>query len=165
MKIYFIRRLRFAFLMLCASTASAEGTEWEGAVWGHIYQYIGTYNYVAILEDDAVSNRLNIMLGDDVVLLTDRLNARAPIGFSGACLILRGNVPHMGGIENAYMNVCPYSGSIDVVITTGTRIDIYTGKSSFQHLDGMLRAWIGQYQVDGHFGSTPEGIHFEQIPR
>ncbi len=148
--------------MLLASTASGQDIDQKQGKWGHLSEYIGTYNYEAVLSDEEVSAKLSSILGGELERFQKNLSVHGPIGFSGRCLILTGNAPHRGFDENAYLNICLSRGSVDIVLTGDGAIQVYSEKSRFQHLDWMLRSWITRYQSEDHFTSIPIRTSFIQ---
>ena len=150
------------FLLVLASTAGAQDIDRKQGEWGHLAKYIGTYNYDAVLSDDEVSEKLTSILGDDLERLKRNLSVHGPIGFNGSCLILTGNAPHSGFVENAYLNICLSRETVDIVLTDEDAIQIYSEKSLFGHLDWMLRSWIFRFQSEKHFTSMPVDISLIQ---
>ena len=149
-------------LILLASAAGGQNIDRKQGEWGHLAEYIGTYNYEAVLGDDEVSEKLTSMLGNDLERLQRNLTVHGVIGFNGSCLTLTGNAPRRGFDENAYLNVCLSRGSVDVVLTGDGVIQIYSEKSQFRHLDWILRSWVFSFQSDDHFASIPVGTIFIQ---
>lgn len=151
-----------AALFLLSTTAMADDEiNWTQGAWGHLSQYIGTYNYAAVLGDPAVAQALSARLGNDLPRLSSQLQTAAPIGFVDDCLVLSGNADHKAFQNSAYVHVCIYNGHVDVVLTDGPKIKVYSEYSIYMHLSRALRAWIGQYQASDHFVTLPNGVSLQ----
>ncbi len=138
-----------------------EEINWTQGTWGHLSQYIGTYNYGAVLGDQAVAQALSERLGSNLPRLSGQLQTVAPIGFTDDCLVLTGSADHKRFLNAAYVNVCIYRGSVDVVLTDGPEVQVFSANTQYRHLSSALRSWIGHYKATDHLNTLPDGVSLQ----
>lgn len=140
--------LTAAFLLsFGAATLHAEDKEapidWKkGGKWSALTQYIGTYDYDAVLGDTNVKTELDAMLKDRNINMGDEFAVSSPIGFENDCMILKGNRRHAGDTNNAYMEVCVGGGHINVAVRDHDKITIFTGAPDYKYMSEGLRSWV-----------------------
>lgn len=144
--------------------AVGQTTDWKEGTLGYLSHYIGTDDYESVLQDETVSFELERLLGRDLYLLHERLNAHPPVGFSGTCLALIGNAIRRGGDKMAYLSVCPRDGKIEVALGSGGHVDVYASTNTYHHLNAGLRQWISHYQTIASRG-TEAPSHVTLISR
>ena len=147
-------------LMVFASTVHSgsgqDTVDWRSGKLAHLYQYIGTYEYDAVFDDLAVRRSMKALLGENISLFLRNIQARAPIGFEGSGLVLKGLKPHEGDKETAILIVEPYDGEIHAAIMSEGKIAVYSKALKYEHLPIAIRQWV-QWQVNHHlFMSEPK---------
>ena len=76
-------------------------------------------------EDPAVQARLQRLPASVRAHLKRKLDAQGPVDLVSCHLVLSGNADHMGGEENAILDVNLYSGAVTVAILSRGQITIY----------------------------------------
>ena len=86
--------LAAALAVAVAAPASAQDVDFKRGVLEHLVQYIGTYNFEAVLRDPAVASRIDAHLGAQAADLPDLLRIHGPIDFIEGNLVLDGRAPY-----------------------------------------------------------------------
>jgi len=74
------------------------------------------------------------------------LDVSGPVDLIDCHLVLSGNAPHMGGEEDAIIDVDLYSGAVTVAVHGRGRTDVYLGAGVAAHLPGDA------------YGAVPEAV-------
>ncbi len=140
----------------------AEDIDWKKGAWGDLSQYIGTYNYDAVLKDARVVDALDTLMGKEKRgNLDSSLAVQAPIGFADDCLLLSGN--SSGGGNEAFIAVCLYKGVVHAALETGSTVTLYTQAEKYEYLPGPLQMWV-YLQKNPDAAKLPDGVDFVLVP-
>lgn len=167
---YRVLLLSALLIGLCAATASplhAQGgndTDWKQGKWGHLSQYIGTYQLEAVLTDPEVSAMIDKILDEDQKkIFMANMDVTAPIGFESDCLVITGNAQKEGNAERAYLNVCLYAGKINIGIYTDSAVTIYSSEKTYAYLPLSLRVWAYMTTSPNGFEIKPTYVQMVNI--
>lgn len=140
----------------------ANEIDWKVGAWGDLSQYIGTYQYDAVLKDKRVAAALEALLGKETRNGLDaRLFVQAPIGFTDDCLLLSGSA--QGGDNETFIAVCLYKGVVHAALETGNMIMLYTKAEKYEYLPGPLQMWV-YLQKNPDAATLPDGVDFMLVP-
>jgi hypothetical protein len=109
---------------------------------GYLSQYIGTYHYERVLNDEQMSDVLAELMGDAVTHLRRNMLVKSPIGMDGGYLVLRGLAAHKGGEEEALALVDMYNNKLHVVIYSKPQLYLYSDAAKWHHLPNAIRDYI-----------------------
>ncbi len=116
-----------------------------------LVSYAGTYagdTPTALDADPVVSSRLQHLSASVRAELKRDLEVRGAVDLIQCHLALSGNAPHMGGEQNAILDVNLYSGAVTVALLDQGRIRIFldedpTAASGYQAVPYAVRLWAG----------------------
>jgi hypothetical protein len=139
----FLRLVAFS----CAATwvalaGPAQATDWKQGKLGHLSQHIGTYDYGAILGDPAVRSALQDLAGSDVENIVINLDVASSIAFIDGHLVLRGNAPHQGGLEEALVMVNVYNGQVRAALLHDNRMTLFAADTEYEYVPRELRDFL-----------------------
>lgn len=153
-----------AALAIFAGTAQAQDEkpiDWKkGGKWSHLAQYIGTYDYAAVLKDKGVKNELDTILKGQEVDLGKEMEVSAPIGFENDCLILKGNQYHKGNEHRSYLEVCLSEGNLNLAVLNKNTITVYSRANDYQYLTDGMRGWIYFQNHSTDLYTKPDNLQF-----
>lgn len=129
-----------ATLMALPSMALA-GPRCSGEL-SRLMTYAGSYEADQLLDDPQVSTALKALLGPELEHLKRNLDVHGPVGLRGCELVLEGNAPHAGGLENGIVSVSIYDGTVSAGILSGGRITIYQNDSDYAAVPIGIKDWI-----------------------
>jgi len=155
-----------ALLICClAAPAGGEEADWKKGKLAHLAPYIGTYRYDAILADPAVAAALDAFTGTDAARIRINLQVAAPIGFAGADLVMAGNAPHRGGLDEAIVLVRIFDGSVRAALLHEGRMTLYAPDTDFAYLPEPLRTFVRTRLDRSVDAQVPPGVIWIRQPR
>ena len=78
--------------------------------------YIGKYPREMFKNEPAIMKRLKVLLRKDYELLELNMNVQGPIQLEEGVLVMEGNAPHAGGVEDAYLAITLSDGKLHCAI-------------------------------------------------
>ena len=79
-------------------------------------KYVGKYPREMFENEPAIMKRLKVLLGKDYDLLELNMNVQGPIQLKEGVLVMEGNAPHAGGVEDAYLAITLADGKLHCAI-------------------------------------------------
>jgi len=70
-----------------------------------LQKYVGKYPREMFKNEPAIMRRLKVLLGKNYDLLELNINVQSPIQLEEGVLVMEGNAPHAGGVEDAYLAI------------------------------------------------------------
>lgn len=133
--------------VLCAAvwltvSGAAQATDWKQGKLGHLSQHIGTYNYEAILGDPAVQSALRDLAGPEVENIVINLDVASSVAFIDGILVLRGNAPHQGGLEEALVMIKVYDGQVRAALLHDNRMTLFAADTEYEYVPRELRDFV-----------------------
>jgi hypothetical protein len=122
--------------------AKPDSTDWKKGEWGDLSQYIGTYQYDAVMKDKRVAKVIGNLIKDSKIDLASYFETKTPIGFEDDCLILQGNATNRADIQSGIMTVCLYKGTIHIATQLEDKITVYSPYTNYAYLSERMRIWI-----------------------
>jgi hypothetical protein len=88
------------------------------------------------------------------------LEVHGPVDLVSCHLALSGNVAHMGGLENAILDVNLYSGAVTVALLSQDKITVYLGEdptagSGYNAVPASVRWWVAAAATGFHAVDHP----------
>jgi len=121
----------------------------------HLKEYIGTYEDAKIYTDKFVSKKLNKLLGNELEHLKRNLSVRGPIDFIDGELVITGNAPHLGTIEDAILSINIYNGKISAAIHSNETITVYTEENNYQYIPISIKDYLAVWKTNMKFRFEP----------
>ncbi len=143
-----LRKLVLTAVMALAFTGAANAQEegpidWKkGGKWSSLAEYIGTYNYDAVLKNKDLKAQLDKQTKGVDINLGDEFEVTAPIGFENDCLILQGSRVHKGDTNRSYLEACLFQGTVNLAVFDHGKITVYTAFKDYKYLSQGMRSWI-----------------------
>lgn len=156
------RRIAPLIALLCAAVwvalaGTAQATDWKQGKLGHLSAHIGTYNYDAILGDPAVRSALQDLAGPDVETIVINLDVASSVAFIDGFLILRGNAPHQGGLEEAFVMIKVFDGQVRAALLHDSRMTLFAADTEYEYVPRELRDFV-QPRTDFTRPVPPPGL-------
>ncbi|MEX1035725.1 MAG: hypothetical protein WDZ54_07190 [Sneathiella sp.] len=137
-----LRSALLAAALLVTPFAQAAEIDWKQGKLGHLATHIGTYRYEKVLEDPAVANALDDLVGEAAAVLRANLEVAAPIDFSGGNLVLTGLAAHQGGAEEAMILIRLYDGTVRAALLHDGRMTLYARDARYSYVPKILRDFL-----------------------
>lgn len=161
------RPLLLAAAMLATFTFSAqaqdkaeEKIDLKKGAWSELAQYIGTYEYDAVLDNKHVKTQLDKLLKGQKIDLQSLLEVSAPIGFEKDCLVLKGNPEHKGDEMRAFLEACISTEDVRLAVYKEGKITIYAASSNYTYLNDGMRTWIYFQSKQPEMFTQPSNVQF-----
>ena len=103
--------------------------------------YVNSDDSQKLLADPIVKAQLAHLMGPQLRHLLNNLNVHGPIGLEDGMLILSGNAPNMGMMENGFLGVKLYNGEAVACLFTHGRVEVFTKQPKFDYLAQAVRQW------------------------
>jgi hypothetical protein len=84
-----------------------------------LQKYIGRYPREMFKQEHAMIQRLKVLLGKDYDRLELNMDVQGPIQLEEGALVMEGNAPHAGGIEDAYLAITLADGKLHCALRSG----------------------------------------------
>jgi hypothetical protein len=151
-------------LLVAAIAAVAQDLDWKTGKLGHLAPYIGTYRYDAILDDPAVKSALRTLAGADTAHIVANLDVASPIAFVGGNLVLRGNAPHRGGLDEAIVLVMIYDGTVRAALLHDRQMKLFARDSEYAYVPRELKDFLRPRETEPKRESLPPGVEWVREP-
>lgn len=152
-------------LLVAVIAAVAQDLDWKTGKLGHLAPYIGTYRYDAILDDPTVNSALRTLAGADTAHIVANLDVASPIAFVDGNLVLRGNAPHRGGLEEAIMLVKIYDGTVRAALLHDGRMKLFARDSEYVYVPDPLKYFLRPRQTEPAGELPPAGVEWVREAR
>lgn len=120
------------------------GAESDSESVAELQKYIGSYDTDALLNEPAIQEKFNELLGADKDHLIRNLDVRGAVDLLSGSLSLVGNAVHGGGIEEAVLCVSIYDNTVNAAIFSEGRITIYSESPDYDSQSLCIKDWITQ---------------------
>lgn len=148
-------RIKFFILFSLIAISTADVIKPANVKLNHLKEYIGTYEDTKIYSDKFISKKLNKLLGNELAHLKTNLSVRGPINFIDGELVIEGNAPHLGSIEDAILSISPYNGKISAAIHSNEKIIVYTEENDYRYLPISIKDVIAVWKTNMKFRFEP----------
>jgi hypothetical protein len=134
-------------VILCAAVwvalaTPAQAIDWKQGKLGHLSAHIGTYNYVAILGDPMVESALRDLAGPDAATIVANLDVASSVAFIDGFLVLRGNAPHRGGLDEALVMIKVFDGQVRAALLHDNRMTLFAADAEYEYVPRELRDFV-----------------------
>ncbi len=140
-----------------ALSGVAQATDWKQGTLGHLSQYIGTYDYNAILSDPAVQSALQDLAGPDTEIIVANLDVASSVAFIDGFLVLRGNAPHRGGLDEALVMIKVFDGQVRAALLHDNRMTLFAADAEYEYVPRELQDFL-QPRTDYARPVPPPGL-------
>ena len=159
-------RILSATLLAIASSVlvppeHAQEIDWKTGRLGHLAAYIGTYRYDKVLDDPAVRAALVSLGGTETDVIVENLTVAAPIDFISGQLVLRGNAPHRGGLEEAIVLVRIFDGTVRAALLHQGHMSLYARDAEYAYLPPVLQTFLQARPTEIKPATLPPGVLWE----
>jgi len=92
-------------------------------------KYIGKYPRELFKAEPAITKRLKVLLGKNYDLLDLNMVVQSPIRLEEGVLVMEGNAPHAGGVEDAYLAIALADGKLHCAIRSsdlGDKVKVFS---------------------------------------
>lgn len=153
MQIKFIFKVFFLFFLIAISTADV--IKPMNTKLNYLKEYAGTYEDTKIYSDKFISKKLKKVLGNELDHLKRNLSVRGPINFIDGELVIQGNAPHLGSVEDAILSINLYNGKISAAIHSNETITVYTEENDYRYIPISIKDYLAVLKTNMKFRFEP----------
>ncbi len=106
--------------------------------------YAGSDATDAFLNEPAVRQELQKLLGPELGHLESNLNVKGSVDLISGALAISGNAPHMGTEEEAIVCVVPPGTRVEAAIFSRGTVTVYARAAEYEYLLLCTKDWITQ---------------------
>jgi hypothetical protein len=152
-------------LLVAAIAAVAQDLDWKTGKLGHLAPYIGTYRYDAVLDDPAVKSALRTLADADTAHIVANLDVASPIAFVDGNLVLHGNAPHRGGLEESILLVTIHDGTVRAALLHDRKMKLFARDPEYAYVPRALKDFLRPRETEPKRESLPADIEWVHGPR
>lgn len=121
-----------------------------------LLRYAGTYRGERLLAEQAVAEGLRRLPHAAAAHLRRNVEVAGPVALIGCHLVVSGNAPHRGGVEEAIVDVDVASGRVSAALLSAGGIAIFVhGHRYAAAVPLAIKDWIAVVYTRGYFRSHP----------
>jgi hypothetical protein len=92
-------------------------------------------------------------------------NVASPSAFVGGHLLLRGNAPHRGGLEEAIVLVMIYDGTVRAALLHDGRMKLFARDAEYAYVPREIKDFLRPRETEPKRESLPAGVEWVHGPR
>jgi hypothetical protein len=127
-------------MLALANSSPAQSTASPGREL--LQKYAGSDDTDALLNEPAVRDALQRLLGGELPHLELNLNVRGSADLISGTLSLSGNAPHQGTVEEAVVCISSYNMDVSAAIFSGGNVTVYSRVRQYEYLPLCIKDWI-----------------------